>query len=358
MILSSFEATDVRCLVDLSVAPHPTLNLITGNNGTGKSSILEAIQCLATGHTFRTRRPRELMAHNAPSLRLTAKFYDERSEREYRVGCERLRDGSVNFRLNFEDIKSQAEIARLMPVKVLSPESHQLVQDGPEERRRFLDWGLFHVKPRFMPVWGQYKRSLSQRNQLLRESALDKDIDTWNSPLLAAGLELHQARTEFTALLNSALQRRWGLLNEVFHVELSYRPGWDVNHSLETALTKNLTYHRRMKTTTDGPHRAELTIKVDDKSAKQVLSRGQQKTLVYVLHLSQLDVLKEAGIASPMVLCDDLSSELDENHTNYLVDQLHTLESQLFVTGVDLSVLTGRPCKEFHMQGGIVKNGL
>lgn len=298
------------------------------------------------------------MAHNASSLRLTAKFYDERSEREYRVGCERHRDGNVSFRLNFEDIKSQAEIARLMPVKVLSPESHQLIQDGPEERRRFLDWGLFHVKPRFMPVWAQYKRALSQRNQLLRENASDKDLDMWNPPLLAAGLELNEARAEFTIQLNTALQRRWSLMSEVFHVELSYRPGWDEKNSLETALTKNLGYHRRMKTTTDGPHRAELTIRIDGKPAKQVLSRGQQKTLVYVLHLSQLDVLKDAGIASPMVLCDDLSSELDETHTNYLVDQLHTLNSQLFITGVDLSVLTGRSCKEYHMQGGMVKNGL
>ncbi len=358
MILSTFEANDLRCLVDLAVTPHPTLNLITGNNGTGKSSILEAIQCLATGHTFRTRRPRELITHNAPSLRLTAKFYDERSEREYRVGCERHRDGGVHFRLNFEDIKSQAEIARLMPVKVLSPESHQLIQDGPEERRRFLDWGLFHVKPQFMSVWGQYKRSLSQRNQLLRDNATDKDIDTWNSPLVAAGLELHQSRAEFVSLLNTALQSRWRVLDEVFHVELFYRPGWDEKNSLENALTNNIIHHRRMKTTTDGPHRAELSIKVDGKPGKQVLSRGQQKTLVYVLHLSQLDVLKDAGIASPMVLCDDLSSELDENHTNYLVDQLHTLKSQLFITGVDLSVLTGRSCEEFRMHGGMLQNGL
>lgn len=358
MILSQLDIASFRIIDEISLEPHPTLNLISGNNGSGKSSVLEAIQCLATGHSFRTRKPRELISYKQQAYRITSAFNDPQTDREHRAGLERSSDGSVDLRLDYEEIKSQSDITRLLPVKSLTPDSHKLVQDGPDERRQFLDWGLFHVEPRFLENWREFKRALAQRNQLLRENAPGQLIETWNAPFVSSAIALDMARVSYVEKLSIALQERVLRLSTGFHVELRYRAGWNKDEDLQMLLGKNLPTHRKMKTTTDGPHRADIAIYSGDVLAKQVLSRGQQKVLVYLLHLSQLDLLKSIQSRTAIMLCDDLTSELDENHSKSLVSQLIDLESQIFVSGVDLNALADQSHEVFHMEHGKVKKGL
>ena len=352
MILSNLDISCFRNIKHLAIDPHPELNLITGNNGSGKSAILEAIQCLATGHSFRTRKPRELITRDEQSYRLTASFEDTATKRQHRAGLERARDGNISLRLNFEDIKSQAEITQLLPVLALTPNSHELVIEGPELRRQFLNWGLFHVEPSFLEAWRNFKRSLSQRNQLIRDRAADKDVEIWDKPLSDAADVINTLRNAYVVKLNSYLTRRLQEMSVVFHVELRYRSGWDTALSLDVALKKNMETHRRMKTTTDGPHRADLLISIDDVLAKQILSRGEQKVLVYALHLSQLDILNEVAHRNAIVLCDDLTSELDVFHSKAIIDQLLALKGQTFVSGVNLSALESLKHQRFHMEHG------
>ncbi|MFK7859130.1 MAG: DNA replication/repair protein RecF [Granulosicoccus sp.] len=358
MILSQLDIARFRNISELTLQPHPTLNLITGNNGSGKSSILEAIQCLATGHSFRTRKPKELITHDCQAYRLTSLFTDPQTEREHRAGLERWTDGNVDLRLDFEEIKSQSQITKLLPIKSLTPDSHKLVQEGPDERRQFLDWGLFHVEPRFLEDWRDFKRALAQRNQLLREMAPQKILDTWNEPFAIAAQSIHSARLSYLQSLSIALDHRIEQLSTGFHVELRYRAGWDQEEKLIDLLIKNLATHRKMKTTTDGPHRADIAIFSNRNLAKQVLSRGQQKVLVYLLHLSQLDVLKQMRSRNAIILCDDLTSELDDIHAKSLITQLTALQSQIFVSGVNLNVLSEQSHKRFHMEHGVLKKGL
>ncbi|MFK8081319.1 MAG: DNA replication/repair protein RecF [Granulosicoccus sp.] len=358
MIVSQLDIASFRIIENASLQPHPALNLITGNNGTGKSSLLEAIQCLATGHSFRTRKPRELITHHNLDYRVTATFSDPLTEREHRAGLQRGVDGSVDLRLDFEPIKSQSDITRLLPVKALTPDSHKLVQEGPDERRQFLDWGLFHVEPHFLDHWRNFKRALSQRNQLLREIAHDSDIKTWNDPYVVSALELHKARASYVETLSAALKQRLEKMETGFHVELRYRAGWDLKQELDKLLVDNLSTHRKMKTTTDGPHRADIAIYSNNNLAKQVLSRGQQKILVYLLHLAQLDVLQERRSSHAIILCDDLTSELDDIHAKALITQLNELQSQVFVSGVNLDVLSHQGHERFHMEHGDIKKGL
>ena len=277
MILSNLDISCFRNIKHLTIDLHPELNLITGNNGSGKSAILEAIQCLATGHSFRTRKPKELITRDEQSYRLTASFEDTATQRQHRAGLERARDGDISLRLNFEDIKSQAEITQLLPVLALTPDSHQLIIEGPELRRQFLNWGLFHVEPSFLEAWRNFKRSLSQRNQLIRERATDSNVEIWNKPLSDAATVINTTRNAYVAKLGSYLTSRLREMAVMFHVELRYRSGWDTSQSLDVVLQNNIETHRRMKTTTDGPHRADLLISIDDVLAKQVLSRGEQK---------------------------------------------------------------------------------
>jgi DNA replication and repair protein RecF len=356
VILTKLGIASFRNIQSLSLAPHPRLNLITGSNGSGKSSILEAVQCLSTGHSFRTRKARELISRNSPGFTLTALFVDPTNAREHRTGLQRLRDGTVELRLDFEEVGSMAEVARLLPVKALTPDSHRLIQEGPDERRQFLDWGVFHMEHSFFETWKVFRRSLSQRNQLLRDIGSYDEIRTWDSLFVESSEKLDQWRSAYVDKLSKVLEKRLQDINARFHVKLHYRSGWAEDQNLAELLVGNLDYHRRMKTTTDGPHRAELALYTNGVAARQVLSRGQQKVLVYLLHLAQLDLLAGAGSRQAVVLCDDLTSELDREHSTELIRQLMALQGQVFVSGVDLDVLREQDHEAFHMEHGEIKN--
>lgn len=355
MILTKLDISKFRNIQSLTFEPHTSLNLISGNNGSGKSSILESIQCLSTGHSFRTRRARELIQRNSDAFAVTALFRDPESSRDHRAGLQRQRDGKTDMRLDFQEISSIAEVTRLLPIKSLTPDSHKLIQEGPEERRQFLDWGVFHVEPSFFDIWRQFKRSLSQRNQLLRDGGSSQELSSWDTLFLESSNKIDEFRQEYVEALAKALEIRLNTLESVFHVELQYRSGWSADFELSELLVRNADYHRRMKTTTDGPHRAEMLMLSDGIPAKQVLSRGQQKVLVYLLHLSQLDLLQNIQKRQAIVLCDDLTSELDSEHSQRVIQQLVDLRGQIFVSGVDLSVLEIQNHERIHMVNGNIE---
>ena len=356
MIITELSVTHFRIIQEALLQPHPELNLITGDNGSGKSSLLEAIQCLSVGHSFRTRKARELISHEQPSFMVTGVLKNPDNDRVFRAGLEKKRDGSSAVRLNFEELSSLAELTRLLPLKAITPDSHKLIQEGPDYRRQFLDWGVFHVEPQFLAHWRTFRRSLIQRNQLLRDAGSDHEIGIWDELFNDSSTAIDQYRKTYIEKFNRCLTLRLEKLAPTFHVKLSYRSGWNSESELHELLKQNLLYHRKMKTTTDGPHRADLAITSDGHSARQVLSRGQQKVLVYLMHLAQLDVLKSENNSTAIVLCDDLSSEIDPRHTHHLIEQLLALNSQIFISGVDLEQLLKYPHKGFHVKHGVVQN--
>lgn len=335
MILTRFEASGFRNLGALTLEPHPALTVLAGENGSGKSSVLEAIYCLATGHTFRTRRVRDYLTFDSDALMLAAQLRDPEDDTEHRCGLARQRDGDVQLRVDFEPATSFTEVARIMPVKALTPDSHRLIEEGPEERRRFLDWGCFHGTSDFMPVWRRYRRALNQRNEALRRQASDAEVCSWNQAVASDGTRLTELRQVYAKNLAIHVKKRSQVIDFPFHMELEMRSGWDTSHELEAALEARLDTHRRMRTTTDGPHRADLLIKANDTLARQHLSRGQQKVLVYLLHLAQLDCLRDETTSTAIVLCDDLGAELDAANAEHVIEQILTADHQALVTGAD-----------------------
>ena len=351
MRLEQIEITRFRNLDSISIRPHPELNLLTGANGAGKSSVLEAIHTLSVGHSFRTRKSRELIQRGSDEFTITARFTGEDESDLHRCGLARQWDGSSALRLDYEAVDRFADVTRLLRVKSLSPDSHELVQAGPELRRQFLDWGVFHVEPRFIEVWRTFRRALRQRNQLLREQAPDAQVRAWDSTFAAAADTIDSMRKRHVEQIQSTLTDRLQAQQSMFHVELDYRSGWRSDARLGDLLSQNLETHRRFRTTSDGPHRAELHWTTDSVPLRQTLSRGQQKTFVYLVHLAQLDVLKQPVI----VLCDDLVSELDESNALRIVEQLQCLNSQIWVSGVQLNSLSRLAHGGFHVERGEVE---
>jgi len=350
--LTRLEIEGFRNLSGVAFDPHPTLNLLNGPNGAGKSSVLEAIQCLSTGHSFRSRKARELVSSGKDQLSIVARLRDLGTNRGHRIGLARGRDGTLTMRLDYEAVDNIAQATRLLPVKTLSPDSHALVQEGPEERRRFLDWGVFHVEPRFFDVWRLYRRALSQRNQALRDQRSDSEVWSWDEQLIEAGEQVDAYRRAYVGQLAEILQARSENLGTPLGVALRYRGGWAEGTALGESLANNRLQHRRMRTTTDGPHRAELAMTIDAVPVRQLLSRGQQKVLVYLMHLSQLELMAARSGRQAIVLCDDLLSELDGDNVDDVVVQLLELAEQVFVSGVTTVPLERYDHRRFHVKQG------
>ena len=334
MILTQFQVITFRNLVSLTFSPSPGVNAIVGPNGVGKSSVLEAIHTLSAGHSFRTRKARELIAHNADSFTVSGLLQD-RLGREHRCGMRRSNTGDVTLRMDYEPVHSMATISRAIPVKALTPDSHALIQDGPTARRQFIDWGAFHFDADFFANWKLYRRALSQRNHALRTHSPTAEIVSWNDEFAAAGSWIDQCRTNYLNQLQPFFKHLLEQLTTSFTVNLAYKRGFSEERTLLETLEKNLSQHQRFRTTTDGPHRAELAMTVGEHPARQVLSRGQQKLVVYALHLAQLEVLHQDSDRHAIVLSDDLASELDRENLSQVLSLLASKPTQVFIAGTE-----------------------
>ncbi|MBX2824648.1 MAG: DNA replication/repair protein RecF [Gammaproteobacteria bacterium] len=356
MILTQAGISGFRNLADVTLVPAPTFNILHGGNGAGKSSILEAFHLLSTGHSYRTRKIKELITLGQSELTVTAQLLNPTSEASHRAGIRKSRNGETELKLDFEPLNSAAEMARTLPVKALFPDSHRLMQDGPAIRRQFLDWGVFHVEPGFFQSWKSYRRALDQRNQGLRAQLPDSEITAWHPELAQAGESITRNRLDYVAALSPRLQHYLSLFDIDVEIELGYRPGWTDEIPLLEKLEQSLDQCRRFRTTTVGPHRAELTINLEQMPARQILSRGQQKLVVYALHFAQLELFSSASQSRAVVLCDDLPAELDEDHLQRVLACLESMQLQTFITSnrpLNCPEFTG--LKSFHVERGLVR---
>ncbi|MEI2788524.1 MAG: DNA replication and repair protein RecF [Steroidobacteraceae bacterium] len=285
MSLRRLEVRDFRCIAATDLEFDGRCNLISGANATGKTSLLEAIFFLGRGRSFRTARNETLIRKGAEELLLTGRF--EAGESIRPVGVRYSREG-FEARAGGNRIGSLAELATILPVQAIDPEVHRLVEDGPQERRRYLDWGVFHVEPRFVEQWRRYQRALKQRNAALRAEAPEQVVRAWDPELLESGRSLAASRREYFAHL-------------VPHVASGRRtpPGHDrsscrsataglAGTELQDAIEHSWPRDRERGTTHAGPHRADLSIRVAGDLAKHRVSRGQQKLTASAMLLGQL----------------------------------------------------------------------
>lgn len=349
MSLAELRIENLRCIEAAEIRFSPELNLIAGENGAGKTSILEAIFLLGRGRSFRTRSSEKLVRY--PQERLTV-FGRTDDEPPRQAGIEVATDGGTRARINGENAHSLLELSGVFPVQAIDPEIHKLVDQGPERRRRWLDWLVFHVEPNFGGHWARYNRALKQRNAALRTSA--SEIDAWDSELIRNGEALTGSRQRTLERLLPRLSetfRRFGELD----VTASFTTGWAAGTSLETSLRTHIDRDRARGTTTSGPHRADVLLRRNQRVARETLSRGQQKLTAVAMIVSQLQMLQADLGLRAVLLLDDPAAELDQKNLHRLFEELASLRCQMIATSLTPeTALFQAPKATFHVEQGRV----
>lgn len=333
MQLHTLTTTHFRNLQDnanaLTFSPH--LNFIYGENGSGKTGLLEAIYFLGRGKSFRENKSRHIIAYDAPYFRLLAEL--QHAGQMHRLGIERaVREYTI--RLDGEDLGNLGELAQLMPVQIINAEHFSLISEGPEYRRQFMDYGLFYDTPDFYPLWRKYQYALKNRNAALRENWQSDYFKPWHAMLEQYALKIDQLRNTYLQLLTAKLNHFHAELGGLEALELRYQRGWSGDKPLGQLLAENLERDRQLKHTRDGIHRAEWRIYAAGKDIAHSFSRGQQKTVICALMLAQSERIGEVCGKRPLILVDDIAAELDEKRQRLLLDFLIASQSQLFITSI------------------------
>lgn len=360
MHITHLHIRDLRCLGDVELRPVAGLNLVTGDNGAGKTSVLEALHLLAWGRSFRGRVRDGLVRSGQPALEVFARWQDDSAGRERRVG---LRHDGQRWegRLDGQAATQLGELCAALAVVTFEPGSHALV-DGPAEvRRRFLDWGLFHVEQDFQSLWRRHQRALKQRNALLKQRGGSSQLDAWDQELAAVGEALTRARESYLARLQAPLQAIGQQLSPGLGVpHLHYRPGWRREQmQLADALLLARDRDRDSGFTSVGAHRADWRLGHGARPADEPLSRGQAKLTALACILAQATDFATSQRQWPVILLDDLASELDLRHQQRLLAWLAECGAQVVISGTQAPPMLhdlGRPVRRFHVEHGQVRD--
>lgn len=357
MSLCHLEISHLRNITHLKLDFSPGLNIVHGANASGKTSLLEAIHVLGLARSFRSRSI-DLLVQDTSKTQKFIVFGRilGANGAQVPVGVERSA-GKTLVQYNGSPARQTAELARLLPLQVLGPDSHKLLEMGPKFRRRFLDWGVFHVEHGFLDEWRRYQRALRQRNAALKRVD-HKNTDIWVPEMAATAQRIDHMRQAYLSTLAPYFQEYVQNLFGNDKFELIYSRGWQESETFENAMLASAQRDLKFRRTHIGPQRADIQILVNKNLAQEYLSRGQQKLLVYALRLSQAAVYTKASSSPCTMLVDDLPAELDKEHRGKVMALLAEMKAQTFVTATDPGMLdTGlwAEQKVFHVEHGNVQ---
>jgi len=352
LALQTLLVQNLRIIEQLEVSLAADANLFIGENGAGKTSILEAIDVLSRGRSFRERRISPLIHKLATDLVVSGKV--DVAEGIVHLGIQKSAKQTV-LHCNQEKVASVSSHASYLPVLSMHPDSHQLIQGSAKYRRNYLDWSAFHVKHKFLQNWRSYNKCLRQRNYALRNHCNEEELLVWTKQLSTLGAEVDIARSEIFSEITPIINEYNGKLLPECEIRVNYQRGWPEEVDLETALYEKSAQELQSKTTRLGPHRADLKLFIDQQEAAAIASRGQQKLIAASLLLAQIDHIQRFNNHKCVVLLDDIRAELDQKHANALIAALQTLGCQVFITAIELDQigLQGwEDIKVFHVEQG------
>ena len=355
MRFSAVRLQGFRNILSMDVAINKQCVVFCGPNGSGKTSVLEALFYLVHARSFRTSTLKQLLHYSEDGCVVSLDCLID--GRKVVAGIERLAIGRQRMRFDGEELKSVAPIARALPIIFLDTDAHRHFAESPQNRRRFLDWGVFHVEHSYGQDWQHYQKALKQRNALLRRAGLS-EADVWVEQIIAIGERLHQARLDYLSAFESLFKAIWAeLISDLGVPVLKYNPGW-CGGSLAESLHAAKETDRRLGFTTKGPHRADLQVIVDGRDICDFFSQGQQKSAMYAMKVAQGAFLRSSKNKQVVYLIDDLPAELDHLRLSAVLEILQKHASQIFITAIDKAhmknIISPDDVQFFSLQSGCV----
>ena len=342
------------------------VNVLFGRNGSGKTSVLEAIHLLGMARSFRGNSIKSLVTHGQTNCIAFGVVDSPRAiGAGTSLGVQRGVAGEALIKVAGSPVKSVAQLVQHLPLQVINADSFELLTGSPGARRRYLDWGVFHVEHRFLDQWQRFQRCIKQRNKLLRHGKIrEQELAVWTRDLATAGAAIGDYRQAYFKVLVPRFKEIAGQLipSLVGGLELRYQQGWDRQSSYEAALAGSISTDIEQGYTHVGPQRADLKVLIDGRLAADTLSRGQQKLVVCSLKLAQGQLMSQQGRGNCVYLVDDLPSELDLEHSRQVCKVLAAMKAQVFITCVDQADIgsvwpaDSAGLAMFHVEHGKVKH--
>lgn len=322
-------------------------NFLVGNNGSGKTSLLEAIFYLGHGRSFKSAVSNRIISYDQSHFTLFAQIQEK--QHQWSVGLQKARQGNSLVKINGEDGNKISDLAHLLPMQIITPEGLTLLNGGPSYRRAFLDWGLFHHQVSFYTAWSNLSRLLKQRNAALQQTYHYEQLKIWDSELVKLAELVSQWRAEYAAALQPEIEQTCRLFLPELEISVSFHQGWDKEQDYALLLEQNFERDKSLGYTVSGPQKADFRFKANGLPVEDILSRGQLKLLMCALRLAQGEHLMHQKDRHCIFLIDDFASELDQDKRALLAERLKQSGSQVFVTAITQNQLKEMSPEQYRL---------
>ncbi|UAX42225.1 DNA replication/repair protein RecF [Pasteurella canis] len=346
MAISRLLIENFRNLTAVDLELDHGFNFLVGNNGSGKTSLLEAIFYLGHGRSFKSAVSNRIISYEQPHFTLHAKIQEQ--QYQWSVGLQKQRQGNSVVKINGEDGNKISDLAHLLPMQLITPEGLTLLNGGPSYRRAFLDWGLFHHHNYFHLAWVNLSRLLKQRNAALQQVTSYSQLAIWDTELVKLAAQVSKWRAEYAEALRPEIEKTCQLFLPELEISVSFHQGWEKERDYAELLVQSFERDRAIGYTVSGPQKADFRFKANGLPVEDILSRGQLKLLMCALRLAQGEHLMNQKQRHCIFLIDDFASELDEYKRALLAERLKKSGSQVFVTAITESQLKQMQPKQHY----------
>ena len=359
MIIKSLKLKNYRNYELLNIEFDKATNIFYGDNAQGKTNILEAVYLSGTTKSHRGTRDKDLIRFGQEESHIETVI--EKNGVPWQIDMHLKKNSPKGISINKVPIRKASELFGLMNFVFFSPEDLNIIKNGPAERRRFMDLELSQLDKVYLRDLANYNRIINQRNKLLKDAAYQSELidtlDVWDMQLVSYGERIISRRMQFISEVNQIIEEiHYRLTGGRERITLSYEPGCGA-YSLEDALRRNRERDIRTKSTLAGPHRDDICFMAEDMDIRKFGSQGQQRTAALSLKLSEIELVKMIIRDTPVLLLDDVLSELDKHRQNYLLDSIHDIQTLITCTGLDEFVNHRFSInKIFHVLSGHVLN--
>ena len=357
MSLVKLDIHAVRNIQNVSIAPSPAINFVFGANASGKSALIEAIFILGRAKSFRCPSIKSVINFSEKYLLISAQTVLKNGNR-FHLGIQ-LDGKNIEIRINQQSKQKRSDLAYALPLQLIHPKSYELLDASSQIRREFLDWGVFNSEHNYLLAWRRFKKALFQRNALLKTRRLEQ-IKVWDKELVYYGTMVDSYRQQYLQKIRPVFFEIVKRFIALESVELKLVSGWNSTKEFGLVLIEDQDKDLRYGFTHSGPHRGDFQLFINNRLAKDFVSRGQLKLLIISLKLAQVQLLaKEQGQAG-CILIDDFAAELDVINRAKILHYLSEVACQVFITATDIidfgDLSQIKDYKMFHVEHGVIKS--